>query len=582
MTGKNVLNNMNNDTQPIKLLVDKARTDLANPNWRETYVGHNGSITNLINLANSPSVKKTLLGIKTELVNKYNEYTNAKEKVLQGDPPVLAWVEYEGGIQIINQTPTGSGGLGIQENFIQIANNFGNVTAVLGNLTLDEITTAGNTTSNSITVDAINSGNISLGGTTLDVQGGILADNGTTIYQGGIFTGDLTGTATNATNAGSSGQLYYNNGFPMVDSGGVLYYYAPSYSEPFVPCLVENGNIYSFTGSIIIGYDGTIYTNTMVFVADYSGNVYDGQGNIIWATYAMQNGNYSGLTAGTISGNITETQVSGLTSDLSNLVPYSGATGNISLGSQSLSTTGNISATYFIGNGSLLTEITAGNLTTVTTAGNTTTNAITVGGLTMSGNISLGNHSLSTTGNGTNLIGNLTTTGNISAGYLIGNGSQLTRIGGKPLFYVNGNILTTSQSSLQSPSGHAIFDSSGDLLYPAGGYILSDTSGNLYYYGNAQQYLIDNINNIYYPNGDTLVDGMTNGLYASNGGGGVPGISVTITTAKLTLAGSQGSMTFTNGLLTAQTPANLNFFIRKSLYEYFNTDISNPSTKSCQ
>jgi len=33
------------------------------------------------------------------------------------------------------------------------------------------------------------------------------------------------------------------------------------------------------------------------------------------------------------------------------------------------------------------------------------------------------------------------------------------------------------------------------------------------------------------------------------------GLLVTITTAKLTLAGVNGSMTFTNGILTAQTPA---------------------------
>ena len=34
-----------------------------------------------------------------------------------------------------------------------------------------------------------------------------------------------------------------------------------------------------------------------------------------------------------------------------------------------------------------------------------------------------------------------------------------------------------------------------------------------------------------------------------------PGISATITTAKLTTGGTQGSMTFTNGVLTAQTQA---------------------------
>jgi hypothetical protein len=34
-----------------------------------------------------------------------------------------------------------------------------------------------------------------------------------------------------------------------------------------------------------------------------------------------------------------------------------------------------------------------------------------------------------------------------------------------------------------------------------------------------------------------------------------PGITVTITTAKLTAGGANGSMTFQNGILIAQTPA---------------------------
>jgi hypothetical protein len=42
---------------------------------------------------------------------------------------------------------------------------------------------------------------------------------------------------------------------------------------------------------------------------------------------------------------------------------------------------------------------------------------------------------------------------------------------------------------------------------------------------------------------------------ASSGNPLAGGISVTITTAKLTLAGANGSMTFVNGILTAQTQA---------------------------
>lgn len=37
--------------------------------------------------------------------------------------------------------------------------------------------------------------------------------------------------------------------------------------------------------------------------------------------------------------------------------------------------------------------------------------------------------------------------------------------------------------------------------------------------------------------------------------GGSPGFTGTITTAKLTGGGANGSMTFSNGILTAQTPA---------------------------
>lgn len=42
---------------------------------------------------------------------------------------------------------------------------------------------------------------------------------------------------------------------------------------------------------------------------------------------------------------------------------------------------------------------------------------------------------------------------------------------------------------------------------------------------------------------------------ASNQSAGLPGLSTTIVTAKLTVVGANGSMTFTNGILTASTPA---------------------------
>jgi hypothetical protein len=57
--------------------------------------------------------------------------------------------------------------------------------------------------------------------------------------------------------------------------------------------------------------------------------------------------------------------------------------------------------------------------------------------------------------------------------------------------------------------------------------------------------------------GVDLTSQVTGILPVANGGTGTstPGVTATITTAKLTSLGSNGSMTFVNGLLTAQTPA---------------------------
>ena len=51
--------------------------------------------------------------------------------------------------------------------------------------------------------------------------------------------------------------------------------------------------------------------------------------------------------------------------------------------------------------------------------------------------------------------------------------------------------------------------------------------------------------------------GLTGVLYGNNTSAisAITGLSVTITTAKLTLIGTNGSMTFTNGILTSQTQA---------------------------
>jgi hypothetical protein len=55
--------------------------------------------------------------------------------------------------------------------------------------------------------------------------------------------------------------------------------------------------------------------------------------------------------------------------------------------------------------------------------------------------------------------------------------------------------------------------------------------------------------------GAVLPDGASISLNLTTGKIATIGLSVTIVTAQLTTLGTQGSMTFTAGLLTAQTPA---------------------------
>jgi hypothetical protein len=102
-----------------------------------------------------------------------------------------------------------------------------------------------------------------------------------------------------------------------------------------------------------------------------------------------------------------------------------------------ISATGNITANYFIGNGSQLTGVVAVSANTANTAvtvtGNAQPNITSVGTLT----------SLSSTGNvtGGNLrtAGAVSATGNVTGNYILGNGSQLT---GLPATYSNANVAT--------------------------------------------------------------------------------------------------------------------------------------------
>jgi len=156
-------------------------------------------------------------------------------------------------------------------------------------------------------------------------------------------------------------------------------------------------------------------------------------------------------TTGNVIGNVIQTD----NYQYANGSPFTGgnvpaygnsnvATFMASFGSNTVSTTGNITSGYFVGNGSQLTGIVA-----VSSYGNS--NVATL---------------LSSFGSNT-----LSTTGNISGGYFVGNGSQLTGIVAVSS-YGNSNV-TTLLSSLGSNSISTTGNISGGYLFGTGNATIS-------------------------------------------------------------------------------------------------------------
>jgi hypothetical protein len=210
--------------------------------------------------------------------------------------------------------------------------------------------------------------------------------------------------------------------------------------------LTVDGNV-NITGNLTAG--NISYTSN-VFVGDLEGSVFADDSTIM--VDAIDNVLYAGRA--TISGNVSGTYFIGNGSLLTGLAATYGnanVVANLSaLGSNPVSTTGNISGGYIFGNGSQLTGLAAtyGNANVVanlaalgsnpvSTTGNVTANYFVGNGSVLTGIVS-------SYGNA-NVVANLaalgsnpvSTTGNVSANYFVGNGSQLT---GLAATYGNANV----------------------------------------------------------------------------------------------------------------------------------------------
>lgn len=184
-------------------------------------------------------------------------------------------------------------------------------------------------------------------------------------------------------------------------------------------------------------------------------------------------------------------------------------------------TFGNVTATSFTGNGSLLTAITGSNVTGIVANATYATTAATVTTAAQPNITSVGTlTSLSVTGNIT--TGNVTGANSVTSNYFVGNGSLLT---GLPASYADSNVasyLPTYTGNL-SPSNLSV--STHTTLGDAANVTIT---GGLY-----GQFL--------------STDGTGNLSWATASGGGGGGGPLTYVTRKYTANGTGNTYTVTNG-----------------------------------
>ena len=297
-------------------------------------------------------------------------------------------------------------------------------------------------------------------------------------------SGDYVANSMNIAGNVSAGNIKTNN---LLYANGTAYVFTTNAAGSNTEIQFNNNN--SFAGSANLTFNNT--TNTLsvtnIAVTDITttgvanlGNVAnikiaggsntqllttDGNGNLSWTSQVSLSGYATETYVGNAIANLVNSApatldtLSELSNALANDASYSttitNALANKLSTSDFISTannwganylpnhTGNISANYFIGNGSSLTNIAGANVTGFVSNADIANTAYAVSGSNVSGQV--GNAIVAGTvytnaqPNITS-VGNLTSldvTGNVSATFFIGNGSQLT---GLPASYTDSNV----------------------------------------------------------------------------------------------------------------------------------------------
>ena len=355
-----------------------------------------------------------------------------------------------------------------------------------GNLrTAGSITSTGNITSGNLATGNITGGNASISGVisaTGNIAGAYILGDGSQL------TNLPAGNYSNANVANYlptyTGNLASLTG-PVITTSNITGGNLQTGGSLTVSGNVTGGNV--STGNILAGNVSIVgNVRAAYFLGDGSQLTNLPAGNYSNANVAnylpTYTGNLASLTGPvTTTGNLTGSNVltSGLISATGNITGGNIATGNILAGN--VSTAGNVSGTYILGDGSQLTNLPAGNYSNAnvanylptytgnlvsltgpvtTTANITGGNLVTAGSITATGNIAGGNIA---TGNliAANVasLGTVSAVGNVAGTYFIGNGAFLTGIASGNNDYSNANVsayLPTYSGNLVSLTGPVI------------------------------------------------------------------------------------------------------------------------------
>ncbi len=362
----------------------------------------------------------------------------------------------------------GTDTLGVKYISIESTGNITGGNLVSANFFTGTLTTAAqpNITSVGTLVDANITGNLLIGGN-LIVNGTTEYTNVTNLYVKDPII-EMGGGANNT-------PLTTNDG---KDRGTLLHYYTTKVVDAFMGWDNSNGE-FAFGSNVSVSSEVVTFNNFGNLRAGY----FIGNGSLL-----------TSITGGNITGQVGNALVAGTV--------YSNAQPNItSVGTlASINVTGNVSSGgNIIGNGQYLTSITGGNVTgqvanalvagTVYTAAQPNITSVgTLTSLTVSGNVSanyfIGDGSQLTglpasysnanvaaylptyTGNFT--AGNVSVTGNVSSAYFIGDGSALTNINGSNVTgqvgnaLVAGTVYSNAQPNITSVGTLTSLDVSGN------------------------------------------------------------------------------------------------------------------------